>query len=368
MNIKSLVLTDFRNYEKEKIEFSPYTNIIYGNNAQGKTNLLEAVTMFSQGRSRRAKSDRELIRFDKDFAELEAEFDSGVREHTAEMRIMSNGKKKIKVNDVPIAKLSMLMNYMNTVMFSPEDLDLVKGSPGVRRKFLDFAISQMMPGYLSVLIEYSKILAEKNSLLKNLRSDGKYSDAMLSVWNDQLALAGAKIMRYRRDFISKLDEFSKGIHSEITKETLEIEYMPSMDYTECDEKRAYECMLSKLEESQRREIENGASLYGIHRDDIKIVIDDKDARVFASQGQQRTAVLSLIMAQTEYVYMIKDEYPVLLLDDIMSELDKSRRAFLSQRIKDKQVLITCTDADLIDTSDSSVNLFEIKNGRINKNT
>jgi len=363
MNIKSLVLTNFRNYEKEKIEFSPYTNIIYGNNAQGKTNLLEAVTMFSQGRSRRAKTDRELINFDKDFAELEIEFESGVREHTARMRLAGGGKK-IKVNEVPIGKLSMLMNYLNTVMFSPEDLDLVKGAPGVRRRFLDFAISQMLPNYLSTLIEYSKSLAQKNSLLKELRSRGEYKDTMLSVWNEQLCLSGAKLMCYRREFLDKLNVFASEIHSQITRETFGIEYMPSMDFTQCDEKRASECMLLRLEENQRREIENGAAIYGIHRDDIRILIDGKDARVFASQGQQRTAVLSMIMAQTEYVYMIKDEYPILLLDDIMSELDKSRRAFLSQRIKDKQVLITCTDADLIETS-GDVRLFEVKNGRIN---
>ncbi len=363
MNINSLILTDFRNYEKEKIEFSPYTNIIYGNNAQGKTNLLEAVSMLSHGRSSRAKSDRELIRFGEQRACIEAELESGVRVHSVCMRVLKNGKKQIKVNDVPIAKLSMLMNYFNTVMFSPEDLDLIKGSPSVRRRFLDLAISQMLTGYLSTLIEYSKALVQKNSMLKQLRAHGKTSDELLSVWNAQLCRTGVKLMKYRKDFIGKLNCFAEDIHSQISMEKLVIAYAPSMDYTECDEKTAYERMLGKLEENQRREIENGASLYGVHRDDIKIMINGNDAKMFASQGQQRTAVLSMIMAQTEYIYSVKDEYPVLLLDDIMSELDKSRRAFLSQRIKDKQVLITCTDADLVNTSDN-VRLFEVKNGKI----
>lgn len=363
MNINSLTLTDFRNYEKEKIEFSPYTNIIYGNNAQGKTNLLEAVAMFSHGRSSRTRSDRELIRFGAHRACIECEFDSGVREHSAYMKILKNGKKQIKVNDVPIAKLSMLMNYFNTVMFSPEDLDLIKGAPSVRRRFLDLAISQMLTGYLSTLIEYSKALVQKNSLLKLLRANGKTSDDLLSVWNAQLCRAGVKLMTYRKDFIDKLSTFAEDIHSEISREKLKIIYAPSMDYTECDEKTAYEYMLGKLEKEQRREIENGSSSYGVHRDDIKITINENDAKLFASQGQQRTAVLSMIMAQTEYIYSVKDEYPVLLLDDIMSELDKSRRTFLSQRIKDKQVLITCTDADLVGTSDN-VRLFEVKNGKI----
>lgn len=364
MNINSLILTNFRNYEKEKIEFSPYTNIIYGNNAQGKTNLLEAVAMFSQGRSCRAKSDKEILRFGCERAVLEAEFESGVRRHNAKMRILKTGKKQIKINNVPIAKLSMLMNYFNTVMFSPEDLDLIKGSPSVRRRFLDLAISQMLTGYLSTLIDYSKVLQQKNTLLKNLRSIGKTSDDMLSVWNAQLCENGVRLMMYRYGFIKKLDEFACDIHSQISSETLKIKYAPSIDLTECDEKTAYDCMLRRLEENQHREIDNGSSLLGPHRDDIKIIINGNDSRMFASQGQQRSAVLSMIMAQTEYIYSIKDEYPILLLDDIMSELDKSRRTFLSQRIKDKQVLITCTDADLVDTSDN-VRLFEIKNGKIN---
>ena len=365
MNINSLVLSNFRNYEHEEFEFSPYTNIIYGNNAQGKTNLLEAAAMFSHGRSSRTKSDKELVRKGADFAGLDIKFESTVREHSAKMRILSSGKKQIKVNDVPIAKLSMLMNYLNTVMFSPDDLDLVKGSPSNRRRFLDLAISQMMPRYLTVLIEYSKTLAQKNSLLKKLRSEGKFTDSMLSVWNSGLCESGAKIMKYRKDFIADMNVFSSQIHSQISREKLNISYMPSMDFTECDEKTACECMMNKLEENQRREIENGASLYGVHRDDMKIEIDGNDARLFASQGQKRTAVLSIIIAQTEYIYSIKEEYPILLLDDIMSELDKSRRMFLSQKIKDKQVLITCTDADLVDTSDN-VKLFEIKDGRINR--
>lgn len=363
MNIHSLRLKNFRNYEEEIIEFSPYTNIIYGNNAQGKTNLLEATAMFSQGKSYRTHTDAELVGFGKNFAELNVDFESTVREHTALMRIDKNGKKQIKVNDVPIKKLSMLMSYFNTVMFSPEDLDLVKGSPSVRRRFVDLAISQMMPGYLNLLIDYSKNLAQKNSLLKKLRDDGKTSDDLLSVWNTQICEIGAKIMLYRKKFIDELNVFTKEIHSQISSEKPDIAYMPSMDFTECDEKTAYECMLKKVEELQRREIERGSAICGIHRDDLKITVNGNDARLYASQGQQRTMVLSMIMAQTEYIYSMKDEYPILLLDDIMSELDKSRRQFLSQKIRDKQVLITCTDADLVEISDN-VRLFEVKSGKI----
>ncbi|MCX7715066.1 MAG: DNA replication/repair protein RecF [Clostridia bacterium] len=363
MYVKSLSLINFRNYEKEYIEFSPYTNIICGNNAQGKTNLLEAVYIFAQGKSYRAKSDKELIKFGKDTAELKISFDARFRSCEASIKLQQKEKRKIRVNDVPIAKLSMLMNYLNTVMFSPEDLDLVKGSPAVRRKFLDLAISQLMPNYLSSLILYYKTLEQKNSLLKALKGSGRKCDQSLSAWNEQLCEAGADILKYRRDFLRNLSVFAKKIHSEISRETLEIFYEPSINFDVDDKDCIKDQMFLKLENMQSKEIDAGTSVLGVHRDDIKITTNEKDARIYASQGQQRTVVLSLKMAQTEYIHSIKDEYPILLLDDVMSELDKARRVYLSEKMKDKQVLITCTDADVVHLSDS-VKLFEIRSGKI----
>lgn len=359
MYISSLSLSNFRNYSSEKIEFSPYTNVIYGDNAQGKTNILEAVYIFSQGRSHRAKSDRELIKFGSDFTKLSLEFHDSDRDYNAAIRMMKNGKKNIKVNHVQITKLSMLMNYLNVVMFSPEDLDLVKGSPSARRRFIDSSLSQLYPRYLISLIDYHKALGQKNSLLKTLRAKGVKSDVMLSVWNEQLASEGAKITKYRRDFVKLIDEFASLIQSEISYEKLKISYAPGIKTDEADE----ESVFKYFERNQRREIEMASAQVGVQRDDLHISINDNDAKVYGSQGQQRTAALSMKIAQADYIHHIKNEYPVLLLDDIMSELDINRRMYLSQKIRDKQVLITSTDTDLIESTDST-KLFKIKNGSV----
>lgn len=361
MYVSSLELNGFRNYESERFEFAKGTNVIYGNNAQGKTNILEAVYMFASGRSHRAKSDRELIRFGCDFARLAMSFADTEREYKAKMLLKKGGKKAISVNGVHISKLSKLMSYLNVVMFSPEDLELVKGAPSSRRKFMDAAISQLYPNYFVCLSEYNKALVQKNSLLKQLKAQAKTSDAMLSVWNESLAQSGAKIMEYRRDFLELLGKFAAQIQSEISGEELKVEYAPSVGIDEYTQERFYEY----LEKRQRREIDMASALYGIQRDDIEISVNGREARVFASQGQQRTAALSMKIAQADYAEHVKGEYPVLLLDDIMSELDINRRLYLSGRIRDKQVLITCTDTDIIEST-AATKLFHIENGRVSE--
>ena len=240
MYISSLSLANFRNYTSEKIEFSPYTNVIYGDNAQGKTNILEAVYIFSQGRSHRAKSDKELIKFGEDFSRLSLDFHDSERDYTAAMQLMKNGRKNIKINHVQITKLSKLMNYLNVVMFSPEDLELVKGSPSARRKFIDSSVSQLYPRYLTSLIDYHKALGQKNSLLKVLRAKGAKSDMMLSVWNEQLAAEGEKIIKYRTDFVKLINNFSAAIQNEISGEKLQISYMPGMRASGDDKDSIYE--------------------------------------------------------------------------------------------------------------------------------
>lgn len=361
MHISSLSLTNFRNYTAEKIEFSPRTNVIYGDNAQGKTNILEAVYIFSQGKSHRAKSDRELIKFGEDFAKLSLNFHDEERDYSAALQLMKNGKKSIKINHVQITKLSMLMNYLNVVMFSPEDLDLVKGAPSARRRFMDSSISQLYPRYLTSLIDYHKALGQKNSLLKELKYKGVKSDIMLSVWNEQLAVEGVKIMEYRRDFVKLLSEEAARIQKEISGEVLKVTYSPGIKTEDCTKSAIFEY----LERQQRREIEMAAAQVGVQRDDLSIRINGSDARIYSSQGQQRTAALSMKISQADYIYRIKGEYPVLLLDDIMSELDINRRSYLSQKIRDKQVLITSTDTDLIESTDST-KLFRIQNGAVLK--
>jgi len=362
MHVNSLKLIDFRNYKSAEIELSPMTNLIYGNNAQGKTNLLEAVYMFAQGRSHRARSDKELIRFGALFAMLDITFEDSERSHSAKMRIKreKSGKKAIWINSVPINKLSRLMSYLNVVMFSPEDLELVKGSPAFRRHFIDSALSQIYPKYLVELSDYGKALMQKNSLLKQLHSSGKKHDEMLSVWNMTLAGKGALIMKHRSNFLELLGEYAKNIQSEISGEDLDVTYAPSV---KSGEEMTEEIFLEKLEAYQPHEIEFGSSLSGIQRDDMKITINGREARLYGSQGQQRTAALAIKIAQAEYIRHIRDEYPVLLLDDIMSELDINRRLYLSQRIRDKQVLITTTDTDIV-KSTAETKLFRVNGGEI----
>ncbi len=360
MYIKNLTVDKFRNYDHENIELCRATNVFYGNNAQGKTNLLEAVYLFSHGRSHRARFDSELVKFGESIATLNLNFADTGREYNAVMRFSKDGKKQIKVNNVPIKKLSMLMSYLNVVMFSPEDLEMVKGSPSVRRRFIDEAVSQLYPNYLSNLINYHKSLAQKNSLLKNLRVSQVSNDAMLSVWNEQLAEFGAVVYRYRMDFIEKLNQLANPIHKDIANENFKIQYQPGIKLIDSDLQKGF---YNTLEQNQKREIELGASQVGIQRDDFKIFIDENEAKVFGSQGQQRTCVLTLKMAETEYIKSVRCEYPILLLDDIMSELDINRRRYLWERITDKQVLLTCTDTDIINNSDN-ISLFHINDGKI----
>ena len=359
MYISSLSLSNFRNYTSEKVTFSPHTNVIYGDNAQGKTNILEAVYLFSQGRSHRARTDRELIKFGEEFSHLSLDFHDKDRDYNAAVGLIKNGKKNIKVNHVHIKKQSKRMNYLNAVMFSPEDLELVKGSPSARRRFIDSSISQLYPRYLTALIDYHKALGQKNSLLKTLKYKGARSDVMLSVWNEQLAVEGAKIMEYRREFTELLNKFASETQAEISGEKLKITYSPGIKISETDKSSVFKY----LERNQRREIDLASAQVGVQRDDLNVTVDTKDARTYCSQGQQRTAALSMKIAEADYIRHIKGEYPVLLLDDIMSELDINRRSYLSQKIRDKQVLITSTDTDLTQST-SDTKLIHVENGKI----
>lgn len=359
MYISSLSLKNFRNYKDSSIEFSPHTNLIYGNNAQGKTNILEAVYLFAQGRSHRTRTDKELIRFGCDFAQISMNFHDSSRDYTACMRFLKNGKKSVKVNNVPIKKLSQLMSYLNVVMFSPEDLNLVKGAPSCRRRFCDSAISQLHSKYLSELIDYNKVLAQKNTLLKTLNKSRATSDTTLSVWNEQLATHGAQIMQYRVDFINSLREFVCKIQKEISGEELEISYKPGIRLNNITKEDFFE----HIEKRQAREIEFSSACYGVQRDDIDLFINGTDAKIYGSQGQQRTVTLSLKIALADYFYNKRGEYPVLLLDDIMSELDINRRLYLAEKIRDKQVLITSTDTDIAENTPDT-KLFRVECGNI----
>lgn len=339
MEVKSLSLKNFRNYGEEYIEFAPRTNLIYGDNAQGKTNILEAVYLAANGRSHRAKADSQMVKFGEDYARLCIEFCDMHRTYRVSITLLSGGKKSVKINNVPINKLSVLVNYLNVVMFSPEDLELVKGSPVARRRFMDTAISSLSPRYMGELVTYHKALAQKNSLLRAVKYNNAPAET-LEIWNMQLAESGAKIVRERAAFLEGLSRAAASVHAEIAGCGLSADYAPSVE-----DGADAEVFFKKLCDNTRREIENGSSLCGIQRDDIRFSVGENNAKLYASQGQQRTAVLCMKLGLCEYIKGKRGEYPVLLFDDIMSELDEKHRLYLADKIRDKQVLLTCTDKE-----------------------
>lgn len=338
MRIEHLSLKNFRNYTAEEFSFIPQTNILYGENAQGKTNALEALYLFSIGKSFRTPQDRELIRFGEDAARAELVFSDAKRRQKIEIILRCDRKKQIKINGVVIHKLSELVGRLNVVLFCPEELGLVKEGPNVRRRFVDIALSQLRPNYYHLLGLYHKVLEQRNSLIRKIKYENAsaLSDTM-PVWNEKLAAYGVQVCTYRREFLKSLEEYAKKVHREISGEDLGMEYRTRVG--------TKEEFLEKLNSNFARELEQGYTLYGPHRDDLFLTVGGRDAKSFASQGQQRTIVLSLKLAQADFLFEETGEYPVLLLDDIMSELDAGRRAYLAKKIVDKQVVLTCTDIE-----------------------
>ena len=356
MHVKKLKLSGFRNYKSEEFEFLPDTNILYGNNAQGKTNALEALYLFSIGKSFRTQQDRELINFGESFTKLSVEYEDKVRTNEIEISIRRDRKKQIKINGVPISKMGDLIGKFCVILFSPDELNLTKGSPNARRRFLDIALSQMRPRYYHILRRYNKVLDQRNNLIKKLRfAQNAAAKDTLFVWNEKLSEYGMAIIDYRKQFVEKLYQYAKQIHREISGEEFEIRYKSAFN--------TIEEFKEKLDSNIEREIEQGFTMYGPHRDDIEILTEGKDIKTYGSQGQHRSAVLALKLAQADMVFDDMGEYPVLLLDDIMSELDSVRRAYLVGKIKNKQVIITCTDADEVGVTDD-VNFIHIEDGQI----
>ncbi len=360
MYIKRLKIKNFRNYESAELFLDPKTNIIYGNNAQGKTNLLESVFVFCSGRSHRRADDGEMIKEGAHSASIEIDFENEVRSFAGKMIMQSGKKKLVSFNDVPIKKISQIANYINAVIFSPEDLNIIKGGPGERRRFMDMAISQLKPNYVSCLNDYLKVLKQRNNLLKKITANSVEADT-LDIWDDSLADLGAKITIYRQEFIQFLKPFVIQIYAELANEKLDLSYKSNIT----DNFESYEIikenMITLLKKNRRRDLETKISNVGVHRDDISFMIDNRDLKIYGSQGQHRSVVLCLKLAQTEAVFSVKKTYPVILLDDIMSELDKSRRDYFAGKIQDKQVILTCTDRD---ETQKNARYFYVKSGQV----
>lgn len=353
MYIKNLSLENFRNYNFENFEFSKGTNIIYGLNGQGKTNIIEAIYFFCNGKSYRTPRDNEVIKFNKEYAKINLDFFNGKRDNTSQIYI--SDKKSVKINDIPISKLSEIIGMINLVIFTPDMLNLIKQGPGVRRQFIDILISQLKPYYFKTLINYYKVLVQRNNILK---SHNKKMYDTLDIWDEKLAEYAVVVNKYRSEIIYMLDKYTGNI--EFGKEKFNLLYQPSIKEDFCDK----EIFLKTLKKGFDREIEKGITLLGPHRDDFDILLNDKSIKKYGSQGQMRTCVLKLKLAECSIIKDTVGNEPILLLDDILSELDEERKDFFLNNIKERQIFITCTEKENILNSESRY--FQIENGSLKR--
>lgn len=334
MWIKKIKIKNFRNYESEEINLEKNINIFYGQNAQGKTNIIESIFLCSLGKSFRTKKDKEMIKLNEQNAVVEVEYEKSDRD--GKIKIEIGNKKNIYLNGIKIKKLSELLGNLNIVIFTPDDINILKGGPQNRRRFLDIMISQLRPNYMHILSLYNKTLEQRNNYLKQIKTEKK-DENLLEIWDEKLIDYGMKIYEYRKEFLEKIQNKIKYIHKEITdgKEDIEIEYITDA--------KTRQNFTNELQSRRKLDIIKGFTTKGIHRDDFIIYINKKEVGIFGSQGQNRTAMLSLKLSELQVIYDDIGEYPILLLDDFMSELDEKRRERFLNNIKDIQVIITCTE-------------------------
>lgn len=353
MIVKNIKLTNFRNYDNLDLELNSGINIFYGNNAQGKTNIIEAIFISSIGKSFRTNKDNELIKFGKDNAIIDVDYVNSDRK--GNIAVYINEKKRVKINDIPARRLSEILGKIYVVLFTPDDINILKGSPSNRRKFLNIMISQVRPLYMFALSEYVQTMNQRNSYLKQIKFENKAED-MLDIWDMKLAELGMKIYLYRKEFIDKISNKLQDVHSKITNnnEKIDIKYI-----FECKDKEEY---YEKLRKYRKSDIQKGSTGFGVHRDDFCISINDQLISAYGSQGQHRTAILSLKISELQIIYDEVGESPILLLDDFMSELDSERRVNLLENINNNQVIITCTDKSFFEDIDSK--LYNVFNGKI----
>lgn len=351
MWIKKIKINNFRNYKSQEINLEKNINIFYGENAQGKTNIIEAIFLSSMGKSFRAKKDKEMIMLGEEKSNIEIEYEKTDRD--GKIKIELGNKKIVYINGIKIKKLSELLGKINVVIFTPDDINILKGGPQNRRRFLDIMISQLRPNYMYNLNLYLKTLEQRNNYLRQIKEENK-NENMLEIWDEELSNYAINIYNYRKEFIEKIKNKIKNIHSEITnnKEEIEIEYL-----SECISKEKY---LELLKQRRKLDIIKGYTTKGIHRDDFNIYINKKELGIYGSQGQHRTAILSLKLSELNIVKDEIGESPILLLDDFMSELDEKRRKNFLEKINDVQVIITCTEK--IDIENKEILVYNVKSG------
>lgn len=355
MVIRKLELKDYRNYESLNIEFDKGTNILYGDNAQGKTNILEAIFVAATTKSHKGSKDKDIINFDKEEAHIRTYLEKEGVQTRIDMHLRSNKTKGIAIDGQKIKKAADLLGLCNVVFFSPEDLSIIKNGPAERRRFVDMELCQLDSFYLYNLNHYNKIVNQRNKLLKDMYMNPELKDT-LNIWDSQLVSFGSKIIERRKIFIDQLNDIIYVIHEKLSggKEKLHISYEPDV---------SIESFESKLRMNQERDIKLKMTSVGPHRDDIAFLNSDIDIRKFGSQGQQRTAALSLKLSEIELVRKIAKDTPVLLLDDVLSELDSNRQNYLLNSIGDIQTIITCTGLeDFVNNRFEIDKIFRVVNG------
>ena len=357
MILKSIELKNFRNYEDLDLKFDSGTNILFGDNAQGKTNILEAAYVSGTTKSHKGSRDKDMIRFGEDESHIRTIVEKQGKEYQLDIHLKKNRSKGIAINKVPIKKASELFGILNMVFFSPEDLNIIKNGPSERRRFLDAEICQLDKIYLSDLTRYNKILMQRNRLLKDMQHQPQLMET-LPVWDMQLVEYGKRLIRRRRQFVEELSEIVTGIHRNISgkREELVLRYEPNIDAEFLEDE------LNRVREKDRKYAQTSV---GPHRDDISFFIRGVDIRKFGSQGQQRTSALSLKLSEIELVRQTIHDTPVLLLDDVLSELDSNRQNYLLNSIHDIQTMITCTGLeDFVNNRFRIDKIFKVVSGEV----
>ena len=365
MIIKSLELADFRNYDNLKIDFSSGTNILYGDNAQGKTNILEAIYVSATTKSHKGSKDKEIINFGKEEAHIRTILEKDNAEYRVDMHLRKNKSKGIAIDGQKIKRASDLIGRLNVVFFSPEDLSIIKNGPSERRRFMDMELCQLDHIYLNSLSKYNKLVVERNKVLKDLFEKPENS-VLLDVQDKQLCEYGSVIIKAREKFIKELNEIISPIHEKLTggKELLSVYYEPNVSFEEFEK---------KLSASRKKDMYAGQTTIGPHKDDFSFIVkkvqdpekEGIDIRKYGSQGQQRTASLSLKLSEIEIVKKSKKDNPVLLLDDVLSELDSNRQNYLLNTIGDIQTIITCTGLDEFVNNRFEIDkLFKVTEGTV----
>lgn len=357
MFIESIELLNYRNYKQLHMDFHSGTNVLYGDNAQGKTNILEAVYVCSTTKSHKGSKDKEIVRFGEEESHIKMTVRRDGIPYRIDMHLKKNRTKGVAVNGVPIKKASELFGIVNVIFFSPEDLNIIKNGPAERRRFLDLELCQLNKVYVYDLVQYNRVVVQRNKLLKEMDSDPSLKET-LNIWDTQLVRFGSELIRLRTRFVEELNELIREIHFHLSgeKEELEIRYEPNVTPETFEE---------ELSRNRNQELRQRLTLTGPHRDDLNFIVNGADIRKFGSQGQQRTAALSLKLSEIELVKRTVKDYPVLLLDDVLSELDGKRQEHLLSEISHIQTLITCTGLDeFVNSRFQMDKIFKIVEGTV----